>query len=57
MDAILEYAQTLDEQDISDLPLYSIPFAVKDNMDVAGVSTTAACHEYSYCPAKKRSIS
>lgn len=30
------------------LPLYGLPFAVKDNIDVAGLPTTAACPEFSY---------
>ncbi len=36
--------------DAGELPLYGVPFAVKDNIDVAGVPTTAACPEYAYTP-------
>ena len=32
----------------SSLPLYGIPFAVKDNFDVAGMPTTAACPDFSH---------
>jgi allophanate hydrolase len=31
--------------------LYGIPFAVKDNVDVAGLPTTAACPAFSYVPS------
>ena len=34
----------------TDLPLWGIPFVVKDNIDVAHWPTTAACPEYSYIP-------
>ncbi|WDF74613.1 allophanate hydrolase [Novosphingobium sp. KACC 22771] len=33
------------------LPLAGVPFAVKDNIDVAGFETTAACPAFAYRPA------
>jgi allophanate hydrolase len=34
----------------AELPLFGIPFAVKDNIDVAGLPTTAACPGFAYVP-------
>jgi allophanate hydrolase len=36
-------------------PLFGIPFAVKDNIDVAGLTTTAACPEFAYVPERSAS--
>jgi allophanate hydrolase len=42
--------------DIDALPLYGIPFAVKDNIDVAGVATTAACPGFAYTPEQTATV-
>ena len=44
-------ADELERRGPAGLPLYGIPFAVKDNIDVAGQPTTAACPEFAYSPA------
>jgi allophanate hydrolase len=38
------------------LPLWGIPFAVKDNIDVAGLPTTAACPAFAYDPAADATV-
>lgn len=47
---LLGYARALEGKDLEALPLYGIPFAIKDNIDLAGVPTTAACPAFAYTP-------
>jgi allophanate hydrolase len=37
-------------------PLWGIPFAVKDNIDVAGMPTTCACPDFAYTPTRSATV-
>jgi allophanate hydrolase len=42
--------------DRSDLPLWGIPFAIKDNLDWAGIPTTAGCPAFAYTPDRSATV-
>ncbi|MFV2048960.1 allophanate hydrolase [Metabacillus sp. YM-086] len=56
MALIQPYLERLSALDFESSPLWGIPFAIKDNIDLANVPTTAGCAEYSYTPTEHASV-
>ena len=50
------YLAALEGVDPASLPLFGLPFAIKDNLDLAGVPTTAACPDFSFTPTRSASV-
>jgi allophanate hydrolase len=44
------------EKQASDFPLLGVPFAAKDNIDVAGMPTSAGCPAFTYQPTKDATV-
>jgi len=57
-DTLLQQARHIDKRIASgeSLPLAGVPFAVKDNIDVAGLETTAACPSFAYRPERSAPV-
>ncbi|MEG3165286.1 allophanate hydrolase [Sphingomonas sp. PB2P19] len=55
---VLEAARRVDARIAAGetLPLGGVPFAIKDNIDLAGVPTTAACPDFAYTPAVSATV-
>ena len=49
-------AAELSTAEPAEYPLYGIPFAVKDNIDVAGNPTTVGCPSYEYTPDESATV-
>jgi allophanate hydrolase len=53
---LLEAARALGRFDPAARPLWGVPCAIKDNIDVAGAPTTAACPDYAYTPGENATV-
>jgi allophanate hydrolase len=53
---VLAEAEAIAGPAARDLPLWGVPIAVKDNIDVAGLPTTAACPAFAHMPARDAAV-
>ncbi|MDE2504027.1 MAG: allophanate hydrolase, partial [Burkholderiales bacterium] len=56
IEARLAELERVEPADRAALPLYGVPFAVKDNIDVAGLPTTAACPAFRYVAERSATV-
>ncbi len=56
LESLRDYARKVEAQGMASLPLYGIPFAIKDNIDLADVPTTAACPAFAYTPSRSAAV-
>src|ERR1700716_1578267 len=53
---VMSHVEALQSRSVDELPLYGIPFVIKDNIDLAEVPTTAACPPFAYTPAPSATV-
>ena len=53
---LLAHARRVEARGLATQPLYGVPFAIKDNLDLAGAPTTAACPAFAYTPAESAPV-
>jgi len=51
-----QYLDRLEVRRLEELPLFGIPFVIKDNIDLAGIATTAACPAFAYTPEHSATV-
>ncbi|ARI75671.1 allophanate hydrolase [Halobacillus mangrovi] len=56
MERIEYYLERLSFIDPAEAPLWGIPFAIKDNIDLKDVPTTAGCKDYAYIPKEHATV-
>lgn len=50
------YLNALSNKKLEEYPLWGIPFAIKDNIDLTGIPTTAACEAFTYTPQQSAQV-
>ncbi len=50
------YFDALKLKPIESSPLWGVPFAIKDNIDLAGVPTSAGCQSFTYVPQQSAAV-
>ncbi|WP_090571380.1 allophanate hydrolase [Nitrosomonas sp. Nm33] len=56
LESLRSYARKVEAQGMTSLPLYGVPFAIKDNIDLADIPTTAACPAFAYTPQRSATV-
>jgi allophanate hydrolase len=55
-DAVMRHVAALNGRIFETLPLFGIPFVIKDNIDLEGVPTTAGCPGFAYTPQRSAQV-